>query len=269
MRARPLALLVALGIVASAGLPAGTHAQERAASASGAATGQSPVEVRREDLPHSPSRSLPALVFHYPSRVRLDVENTGSPRSVATERATVPQGAAGLRVGEHSYHLVQFHWHAPAEHVVNGVRHPMELHLVHHGADGGELVTAVFVREGGGKNGLEELFRTFPADSGAHVTVKDFNLRALLPRDLRSVRYTGSLTTPPFTEGVRWIVLTTPIALTHEEITEFRDRFPEGDAREVQPLAGRTLQTDDPRLTGGGSAPAHGARSPDTAKRGP
>jgi carbonic anhydrase len=61
---------------------------------------------------------------------------------------------------------------------------------------------------------------------------------------LFSARYTGSLTTPPYTTGVRWIVLTTPIELSPAQITAFRALFPEGNARAVQPLDGRAIETD-------------------------
>lgn len=69
-------------------------------------------------------------------------------------------------------------------------------------------------------------------------------LSALLPRERDSFRYAGSLTTPPFTEGVEWIVLSDPITMSERQIDAFRELFEEGNSREVQPLNGRVVSSD-------------------------
>ena len=72
-----------------------------------------------------------------------------------------------------------------------------------------------------------------------------------LPRDRSSYRYKGSLTTPPFTEGVRWIVLAHPITLSRHQIDAFRELLEEGNSREVQPLNRRKVLSDARRHHGG------------------
>jgi carbonic anhydrase len=80
--------------------------------------------------------------------------------------------------------------------------------------------------------------------------VTDVRLRDLLPEERESFRYAGSLTTPPFTEGVRWIVLAEPLTLSKRQIQAFRELFDEGNSREVQPLNGRAVLSDADDLSG-------------------
>jgi len=71
-----------------------------------------------------------------------------------------------------------------------------------------------------------------------------FNLRRLLPKNRESFRYGGSLTTPPFTEGVQWVVLAEPLEMSAQQIQAFEALFPQGNSREVQPLNNRIVVTD-------------------------
>jgi carbonic anhydrase len=223
---------------------ASSDSPPRAASAA-APRRQSPIDIRTAGLVVEGERALPPIEFRYAHHARLDVENTGSPSDLATVEATVAAGDGELRLDGRAYRLVQFHWHTPSEHEVNGERFPMELHLVHVAEDGSKLVTAVFVRAGAEHAELPALFRALPRGRGEHATVADLDLAALLPEGRWSARYTGSLTTPPYTEGVRWLVLAPPIELSPEEIAAFGALFPEGNARGVQALNGRTVVTDD------------------------
>jgi carbonic anhydrase len=220
-------------------------AQLTAARVQAAVSQQSPIDIEGSDLQIVKKRDVAPLTFQYATNATVDLENTGSPGEESTVRANVTPGDAVLHVGDTDYRLVQFHWHIPAEHEVDGVRYPMEMHLVHNGADGSTLVVGVFLRAGAANAILAPMFSQLPPQSGGHASVSGINIAALIPRHDESARYTGSLTTPPFTEGVHWIVLVPPIELSHSEIAEFGALFPEGNAREVQPLNGRTVFTDD------------------------
>ncbi len=174
----------------------------------------------------------------------LSVGNNGH-----TVQADVPAGAGTLRVGDATYRLDQFHWHTPSEHWIDGERYPMELHLVHRGASG-LLVVGALVVEGRANAELEKIWRAFPEKPGDRVEVADFDLSKLLPADLHSYRYPGSLTTPGCDQGVQWIVLARPVEMSRAQIERFRsvffgtERFPAGNARPVQPLGDRTVVTD-------------------------
>ena len=213
---------------------------ERAAGAVAPLEGnsQSPIDLRSEQVIFVRGSELPDLKFRYPRRVDLDLVNTGE-----TVRADLPEGAATLRVGRQEYALLQFHFHTPSEHLVDGSAAPAELHLVHRSAGGELMVVGVFLEEGG-EHVLDELLVEAPEEEGLAEEVRDFPLRALLPRDLDSYRYDGSLTTPPFTEGVRWAVLAQPLELDGGALEHLREIFPAGNAREAQPLHDRAILSD-------------------------
>ena len=228
-RLLPRLLLLGLGALATA---LGAQAQE-----------QSPIDFRAEEVVRVRPDLFPRLDFDYHARADLTVVNTGSPDEFATVRANVPAGAGGLTVDGVTYELKQFHWHTPSEHRIDGEEFPMEMHLVHQASDGSLLVVGVLLEEGHRHGELETIFGDLPEGSET-IAVPRFKLSRLLPGDRRSLRYRGSLTTPPFTEGVKWVVMVKPLLLSEEDVEAFRDLFPEGNSREPQPLNGRTPQTD-------------------------
>jgi carbonic anhydrase len=236
MHTRRFLILLALAVP----LPLVVSSTRAAHSLSAAFEGesQSPIDLRAELVELVPDRDLADLKFRYPVRVDLAVENTGE-----TVRADVPAGAAELRVGRETYALLQFHVHTPSEHLLDGAHAPAELHLVHASATGELMVVGVFLEEGGA-SALGALLEAAPEEEGHGTELHDFPLRTLLPRDLSSYRYDGSLTTPPFTEGVRWAVLAEPAVLPESTLERLHELFPEGNAREVQPLAERTIVSD-------------------------
>ena len=149
-----------------------------------------------------------------------------------------------MAIGEDVFDLLRFHFHAPCEHLVDGRAAPMELHMVHHDADEDLAVVARLTEPGPTNEALEPYFGAFSPAGADAVTLGGFDLSELVPDTLTSWSDEGSLTTPPFTEGVRWTVLNEPLILSPEQIAEFTVLFPEGDAREVQPLGGRAALTD-------------------------
>jgi carbonic anhydrase len=137
-----------------------------------------------------------------------------------------------------TYQLVQYHIHSPSEHTVEGKRYPLEIHLVHKDAAGKLAVVGVLVEEGDEPpreaETVAEIWHHLPAAAGAHEeTPAQVDPRTLLPRDHTHFFYTGSLTTPPCTEHVRWHVMTTPIPLSADHIAAFRELYSD-NARPVQ-----------------------------------
>jgi carbonic anhydrase len=248
----PAALAAALGVIACGdSSPASPFTGATSLAEEAAGTSQSPIDIRSPRVTFVNPSDLPALDFRYGRSASLDVVNTGSPDEEATVRAEVTAGGGTLRVGESVFELLQFHWHTPSEHLINGKQFPLEMHLVHQNAGGELLVIGVLIRQGNEiQRPLERIFRNLPDDEGEHRLISDFNLPRLLPERHVSARYGGSLTTPPFTEPVSWIVLKQPIEMTAEQIDAFRDLFEEGNAREPQPLHGRRITADAGRLQG-------------------
>lgn len=192
---------------------------------------QSPIDL---DLTAAAHVKLPPLELHYgPARV-IEVDNGH------TVEDRVPRGEYVVHRDTH-YELEQFHFHHPSEHTLDGVRFPLEVHLVHRAATGHLLVIGVLVEDGAEHPALEALFHRLPR-VGESVTT-NVDPSGLLPDDRHYASYEGSLTTPPCTEGVRWIVLTHPIEASGRQIAQFSARYPHNN-RPVMPRHGRDILVD-------------------------
>ena len=208
---------------------------------------------------------LPALRVNYP-RTPLIVENTG-------HVVEVPQPADGggtLTVGDRTYRLLQWHIHAPAEHVVNGQRADLEIHLVHADAQGRNAVLAIFAdiptgQRGSGSPAATHLLRTVlraaPSRAGEEAELDRTVSAAVLlnagsAHDRTRVTigkyltYTGSLTTPPCTGGVRWFLIRRIIKIDPATVRSLHTLiatlpgyagYPDNN-RPVQSLDSRTVQ---------------------------
>jgi len=155
-----------------------------------------------------------------------------------------------LFLGETAYELVQYHFHNPSEHLLSGRRFPMEMHMVHRSAAGALAVVGVLIQEGGHNRAFDPVWSNLPRSRGVetHYEHVKVDVDALLPAVRTSYRYDGSLTTPPCTEGVRWIVLTMPIELDASQIRTFTDVMHD-NSRPVQPLNGRIVGADMVAMT--------------------
>jgi len=211
---------------------------------------QSPIHLRSRDAVIAPD--LPALEVDYPSHVDLRVRYVRKDQSAAegcsargaeeTVEAEVPEGAAGIRIGGTRYTLLQFHFHTPAEHQLDWNRFPIEQHFVHRGPDGETLVLGLFLAPGGSGGTVQDaVLAGMPQECGPEREVSG-DLAAALPRTLSTFRYVGSTTTAPYSEPVTWLVLSKRRLVTASSVKAYRDLFPEGDAREPQPVNGRVVQ---------------------------
>lgn len=162
---------------------------------------QSPVDIRSENAIF---QKLPGLKFEFSSGTPLDVINNGSPDEEKTIRANVPVDAGSLKFSGNRWDLVQFHFHAPSEHLLNGHASDMEMHLVFGDSRDHLLVVSRWIEQGAFNSALDPIFSNLPQTTTDQLSIDSFNLNTLLPSNLESFRYTGSLTTPPFTEGVNW-----------------------------------------------------------------
>jgi carbonic anhydrase len=139
------------------------------------------------------------------------------------------------------YRLQQLHFHTPSEHTLSGKHTPMEIHFVH-GDDKGRLAVAgLFIDEGPENKAISLAWSFAPKDRGKTEKIeKPFPLTSLLPQNLSGIRYSGSLTTPPTTEGVSWILLSEHGTADGSQIQWFTDLIGK-NARPVQPRNGRIL----------------------------
>lgn len=144
-------------------------------------------------------------------------------------------------IGRHSYDLLQYHFHHPSEHILEGKRFALELHLVHRNEAGQLAVVGVFIQAGAENPALQAVWSVMPAQAGAEqATSVSANPDRLLPANRTYFRYHGSLTTPPCTDGVLWTMFKEPITASEAQILQFARLFPM-NARPVQPLHRRFL----------------------------
>ena len=194
---------------------------------------QSPI-----DLAKATSSELPEIVFNYgPSAV--NIHHNGHTIEVA------PSGENSIEIDGVRYALLQFHFHAPSEHSVDGRLFDMEMHLVHRNEEGTLAVIGVLIEQGADNAAFSPLWANMPDTPGVTNSEENATNDAgdLLPGDRQTYRYDGSLTTPPCSEGVKWNVLTTPIELSESQITAFKAVVHDNN-RPVQPLNERELLSD-------------------------
>jgi carbonic anhydrase len=179
---------------------------------------------------------------------RLEVGYGESPLELFNNGHSVEASAEGdntISLDGKTYGLDQFHFHAPSEHTLNGVAVPLELHFVNLADDGSPAVLGVLVEEGE-DNPAWARFTDALADAsseGDKAEVEATDLPSLLPTDPASAErwsYSGSLTTPPCSEGVAWTVFAEPIEMSADQIAAFTAAY-DATARPVQPLGEREL----------------------------
>lgn len=152
----------------------------------------------------------------------------------------------GLGVDGDRWRLTGFHFRHPSEHTVNGRSFPLEIQFVHEDEEAGRglAIASVLVRSGQFNPVLETIFAAMPREAGMRLALDTLVSPALLlPAARETWRYHGSLTTPPCTESVRWVVYTQPIEAAPQQIQAFAAQFPM-NARPVQPLGRRHLLLD-------------------------
>ncbi len=173
-------------------------------------------------------------VAYAPSRYR--VENNGH-----TVQATPAAETRALQIDGKAFALKQFHFHTPSEHTFKGRHFPMEVHFVHQAADGELAVMAVMFEEGAVNPALTPLLaKTLKAGQVAEVA-QAVDIMPLLPANRRHFRLNGSLTTPPCSEGVNWVVMETPVRASKAQIRKMAAMIGHANNRPVQPLNSRIV----------------------------
>jgi carbonic anhydrase len=191
---------------------------------------QSPIDIKGAQ-----KADLPVLKFEY-NAVPLKIIDNGH-----TIQVDYPAGST-LIAGKKVYMLQQFHFHHPSEEHVNGRAYDMVVHLVHADAEGHLAVVAVFLKKGKANPLIDLVWQNLPTEKGKAVDVSGVTLNAkdLLPADYGYYTYSGSLTTPPCSEGVTWYVLKKPAALSESQVTAFAKLYP-AVARPIQAANGRVI----------------------------
>ena len=211
----------------------------------GEGTHQSPI-----DIVNPMPTELPTIVYEYSPATGVNIHHNGHTIEVA-----YPEGS-GIHIDGTDYQLLQFHFHAPSEHTVAGKPFDMEMHLVHESEEGNLAVVGLLIESGRHHPAFDPVWAYLPSTPLETQRIENgiVDLPSMLSPHRQTLdeavqafpstyRYNGSLTTPPCSEGVKWIVLTTPVEMSESQIAAFKAII-HGNNRPVQPLNGRGLLID-------------------------
>ncbi|MFB9217906.1 carbonic anhydrase [Vibrio sinaloensis] len=189
---------------------------------------QSPINIES-----ATDASLSKLQFDYQGKV-ISLLNNGHTLQTSLE------GNNTLTVDGKVFSLKQFHFHTPSENHVDGKEYPLEAHFVHADKAGHLAVVAVFFELGKANPDLAQLLATVPS-ANSDVAIKiPFDADALLTNTNDYYRFNGSLTTPPCSEGVRWLVLKAPQTVSAEQVKLFNQAMGNNN-RPLQSLNARIV----------------------------
>ncbi|KAJ4706332.1 Alpha carbonic anhydrase [Melia azedarach] len=203
---------------------------------------QSPIDILKQSV-----RLVPGLgkLKKYYKKAPAVVVNRGHDISV---RWT--EDAGNIEINGTYYNLIQCHWHAPAEHIFNGSRHDLELHIVHETSDGKTAVIAILYKYGRPDSFLSKLLPHIKS-----IGREEKELGIVNPGDInfgsrKYYRYVGSITIPPCTEGVVWTILKKVRTVSREQVRALKEKVHDGyeaNARPIQDWEGKTVSLYAPR----------------------
>lgn len=147
-----------------------------------------------------------------------------------------------INVDGHSFELKQFHFHSPSENTIEGHSYPLEAHFVHADPNGNLAVIAVMFEEGKENAELKKAWAQMPEQAGESQDLKAIvNAEALLPQQHDYYRFNGSLTTPPCSEGVWWLVMKNSDTASKAQIEEFAHVMHHANNRPLQAINARMI----------------------------
>lgn len=191
---------------------------------------QSPINIER-----TVKAELEPLKFSYNTMIHA-IENKGH-----TVQVDFAQGGE-LQLDDETFVLKQFHLHSPSENLIKGKSYPLEIHFVHANAQGELAVVAMMFEQGTENPMLKRMWNRLPKKQGEKVVLKKPQpVNEMLPKNLDYYRFSGSLTTPPCSEGVRWLILKEIQQASKQQISEFSKLMGHSNNRPVQPLNGRVI----------------------------
>lgn len=215
----------------------------------GNGTHQSPINIVKTNVEggvtlHLNYKSIPSFTIAHTEHMEEIIDNGH------TIQVSVDEGST-ISVDGKSYDLKQFHFHTPSEHTVDGKHMPMEMHMVHQSDDKNLAVVSLLFTEGSKPNAnFEKIVGVIPDSKGEskHVTDTELDIKSSLPEDNFVYHYIGSLTTPPCSENVQWLVMRDMVSLSADQINAFSSRIGDNN-RPVQPLNDREVNMDDLSLS--------------------
>jgi carbonic anhydrase len=194
---------------------------------------QSPI-----DIPEESAKSNLNIEFNYePSSISL--YNNGKTLLINYF------AKAKIMLKKRKFKLVRLQFRTPSEHLVSGIEYPMEIQFYHRAADNTTAIVSVFVQAGQSNALLEKIWNVMPEHLNREIIVreKSFDANLLFPQDRTFYFYRGSLTTPPCTENVQWIIFANPIEASAEQLEIFSTIL-NNNRRPIQETNNRPVRID-------------------------
>jgi carbonic anhydrase len=197
-------------------------------------TKQSPVNINISKTEKTEKNSF--LKFNYRSSI-INLINNGN-----SIQQNYDEGSS-INVSGEDYQLVEFHFHSPSEHTVNGKFYEMELHLVHKNDVDQYAVIGIFIETGEENSFFKKFWDNMPKEEGwkYQSNSEKINAEKLLPKNKSFYMYDGSFTRPPCTEGVKWFVFSNPIQISNDQLAKFKKLY-DRNIRPTFPLNKRIIK---------------------------
>ena len=195
---------------------------------------QSPINI--SDKVTISTKNLPKINFNYVTKA-VEIVNNGH-----TIQVNVKEGSS-IEIDGKNFALKQFHFHTPSENQIEGKNFPLEAHFVHMAEDGSLAVVALMYEEGAENKILKKLWSRMPHNSGWASKCKMLGemFITMLPKNKEYYSFNGSLTTPPCSEGVKWMVMKGYSHVSKAQVDEFLNLFEHANNRPVQPINARKV----------------------------
>lgn len=206
--------------------------------ACGKGTLQSPINIEvNETIDEEQAKKLAEQVSLNYDQAIFAVENIG--HTIEANSTTLDNS---LLMNDKEFKLTGIHFHSPSEHQLNGQYFDMEAQLFHESEEGELAIIGLFIESGKENAVLAEMWDEIPTDgdAAAKLLKNPVDLQQLLPENKEVYQYVGSLTAPPCTEGVNWLILEEPIEMSNEQINRFSSIFLQNN-RPIQQLNDRDV----------------------------
>jgi carbonic anhydrase len=206
----------------------------------GAGTQQSPIDITTFEVYEDPT--LTPLVFNWNQGLgKVFFNGETCQTNIENQAMSITEGP----LGNDTYYMVQFHTHEVSEHHIDGVAYPLELHFVHKNSRGAIAVVGFFFRVSPTNSTFIGEFINFCTSSGVSDNL-DFSTLLNFPTvgHIPYYTYPGSLTTPPCTEGVTWILIPQIFTVSRAQLNQFMSMLPHHNAnnRPIQNLNARVIR---------------------------
>ncbi|ADI30477.1 surface-adhesin E family protein [Methylotenera versatilis] len=191
---------------------------------------QSPINI--DDSIHAAIKPLKAIQ-KFPAK---DILNNGHTVQINFKEGNM------LALDNAAFQMKHVHFHAPSENTIHGKSFPLEAQFVHADAKGNLAVIGVMFTEGKANPALAKLWEQLPEVEGEPIALKTRVIPSeFMPDNKSYYRFSGSLTTPPCSEGVRWLLMKNPITASKEQIDAFKKAVHHSNNRPIQALNGRVI----------------------------